>query len=115
MLRKVAAILTLVVVVACVSAKEYKGSITKLDALKKTVTVKVGDDEKTFSYTDSTEFVGNKGKTISQDRLSKIADKLGDKGMPATIVTEEKDGTEVVKNGNPLASKVTISAVRKTK
>jgi hypothetical protein len=108
MFRKLTAILALAFVVACVSAKEYMGTVTKIDTLKKTMTVKVGDEEKTFVYTDKTEMVGRKGKTITQDNLTKMADKLGDKGAPATIVTEEADGKEVAKDGNAVATKITF-------
>jgi hypothetical protein len=111
MLRKITAVLALALVVACVSAKEYKGTVTKIDVLKKTLIVKVGDDEKTFSYSGKTEFLGRKGQAVNEDRLTQISEKLG-KGVPATVVTEEKDDKEVVKAGNPLASKVTFTGKR---
>ncbi len=110
MFRKVFAALALVLVVACVSAKEYKGTVTKIDTEKKTLTVKVDDAEKTFVYTDSTEFTGGKGgKSIPADGLSKLADRVASKARPATVVTEEKDGKEVLKDGNPVASKVQLA------
>jgi hypothetical protein len=113
MLRKITAVLALALVVACVSAKEYKGTVTKVDSAKKTLTVKVGDDEKTFVYSDKTEFIGRKGKAVTQEQLPKMAEKAGDRGMAATIVTEEKDDKEVVKDGNPVASKVTFMGGKK--
>jgi hypothetical protein len=95
MLRRVAAVLALVLVVACVSAKEYKGTITKLDIDKKTVTVKVDGEEKTFVYSDKSEFLKGNGKSIPQEALSKLAERIGDKGIPGTVETDEKDGKEV--------------------
>jgi hypothetical protein len=110
MLRRLAAIVALVFLVACVSAKEYKGAVTKIDSDKKTVTVKVGSDEKTFAYSDASEFVGPKG-AIPHDKLGKFAAQLtGAKGgVPATIETQEKDGKEVVANGHPVMSKLTLT------
>jgi hypothetical protein len=109
MVRKLAAVLALVFVVACVSAKEYKGTITKVDTAKKTVTVKVDGDEKTFNYSDKTEFVksgkGGKEKAIASADLKTWASKIGPKGAPATITTDEKDGKETV-------SKVTLGGKR---
>jgi hypothetical protein len=113
MFRKLTAILALAFVVACVSAKEYMGTVTKIDDLKKTVTVKVGDDEKTFSYSDKTEMTGRKGKTMTVDQVSKRLQAVGDKGMAATIVTEEKDDKEVVKDGNPVVTKITFGGKKK--
>jgi hypothetical protein len=109
MLRKLTAVAALTVLVACVSAKEYKGNVTKIDTEKKTITAKVDDSEKTFSYTDKTEFVRGNGKTLPQTALSKLADKLGEKGMAATIATDEKDGKEVTdKDGNAVLKTVTL-------
>jgi hypothetical protein len=106
MLRKITALLALALIVACVSAKEYKGSITKIDTDKKTVTFKVDDSDKTFSYTDKSEFVGGKGP-IPQENLSKFAGKVA--GRKATIQTDEKDGKEVVdKDGNAVIKSLTI-------
>jgi hypothetical protein len=109
MLRKIVALGALAVVVACVSAKEYTGTMTKIDEDKKTVTVKVDDKEHVFSYTDKTEFLRAKnGKAIPQEFLSKLAEKIGDKGIPATVTTDEKDGKEVVKGGHAVATKFTV-------
>jgi len=115
MLRKLTALLALALVVACVSAKEYKGTVTKIDTDKKTVTVKIDDADKTIAYTDKTEFVRGKGKAIPQENLSKLAEKLGDKGFAATITTDEKDGKEVVTDGNPVATKISFAGKKQTK
>jgi hypothetical protein len=109
MLKKLTAVVALIVLVACVSAKEYKGNITKINTDKKTVTVKIDDADKTFSYTDKTEFVGRKGNTIPQDNLSKLADKIGERSAPATLTTDEKDGKEVTdKDGNAVLKNITL-------
>ncbi len=98
MVRKLAAVLALVFVVACVSADEYKGTITKVDLAKKTLTVKVDGDVKTLTYDDKTTFVrsakdGNE-KTVAD--LKGWAAKLKSKGAAATVWTEKKDGKETV-------------------
>lgn len=109
-----AAALTLVLGIGTASAKEYKGTLTKIDAGKNTLTVKVGDDEKTFTFADTTEFLtGKKAKAIPKTELSKLADSLGDKGRPVILVTEEKDDKEVLKGGKPVAAKVTLSGGKK--
>jgi hypothetical protein len=95
-------------------AKEHKGNVTKVDPDKNLITVKVGDEEKTFTFTDKTMFIGPKGKEISREGLSKLAEKLAEKARPATIETEEKDGTEVVKDGKPVATKVTFRRGKKS-
>src|SRR5262249_21362961 len=100
MVRKIIAVAALAVVVACVSAKEYKGTMTKIDEDKKTVTVKVDDKDHVFTYTDKTEFLRGNGKAIPQEFLSKLAEKIGDKGIPTTVTTDEKDGKEVEKDGH---------------
>jgi hypothetical protein len=106
MLRKITAVVALAVVVACVSAKEYKGTITKIDPDKKTVTVKVDDKDKTFAYTDKSDFLKGDGSAIPHDFLSKVSERIEKKGpIPATITTDEKDGKEVEANGNPVATK----------
>jgi hypothetical protein len=106
MLRRITALLAVALLVACVSAKEYKGSITKIDTDKKTVTIKVDDKDKTFSYTDKTEFVGGKGP-ISQENFAKFAGKVA--GRNATIETDEKDGKEVTdKDGNAVLKSMKV-------
>jgi hypothetical protein len=114
MLRKFTAVFALALVVACVSAKEYKGTATKLDSDKKTVTIKVDDKETTITFSDKTEFFRGTD-AIPQDFLSKVAKRVNSKGVPnAVIVTDEKDGKEVLKDGNPVATKVTFPGKAKS-
>jgi hypothetical protein len=113
MLRTLAAVLTFASLVASASAKEYKGIATKLDSEKKTITLKIDDSEKTFSFSDSTEFLRMNGKPIPQQALSKMASRFGDKGPQVTLATDEKDGKEVTKDGNAVASKVTFAGGKK--
>jgi hypothetical protein len=109
MVRNLAALFALAICVNCVSAKEYKGTATKIDTDKKTVTVKIDDTEKTFSYSDSTEFVRGKNKAVAQSDLSKLSTQISAKGVAVTITTDEKDGKEVMdKDGNLTLTKVTI-------
>lgn len=104
MLRKLTAVLALVLAVACVSAKEYMGTITKVDTVKKTMTVKVGDEEKTFSYSDKTVITGRKGNSMTPEQVSKQIEKGRQPNV--TLTTEEQDGKEVIKDGNPFATKI---------
>jgi hypothetical protein len=113
MLRKITALLALALIVACVSAKEYTGNITKIDTDKKLVTVKIDDKEKTFAYTDKTEFLKGDGSAIPQEFLSKLGGKLGDKGRKATVTTDEKDGKEVETDGNAVATKFALFGKKK--
>jgi hypothetical protein len=107
MLRALTCAFTVVLLFAVtVLAKQYDGTITKIDTDKNIITVKIGDDTKTFVYTDSTEFLSSKDKAISKERLGKLAEKLGDKGRPAILNTSEKDDKEEVKDGNPVLAKV---------
>jgi hypothetical protein len=98
MVRKLAAVLALAFVVACVSAEEYKGTITKVDMAKKTLTVKVDGDVKTLTYDDKTTFVrsGKDGGEKTVADLKAWAAKLKSKGAAATVWTEKKDGKETV-------------------
>jgi hypothetical protein len=108
MFRKITAVLALALVVACVSAKEYKGTATKLDTDKKTVTIKVDDKETTIGYSDKTEFFRGTD-AVAQENLGKAAKRANSKGIPGIIIlTDEKDGKEVLKDGNPVATKVTF-------
>jgi hypothetical protein len=115
MLRKL--VCAAVVVLLCtftLLAKEYQGRVTNLDTDKHTLTVKVGDEEKTFVYTDKTTFTGKKGNDIPQEKLAGFAEKvISKKGASATIVTEETDGKEVLKDGKAVVSKVTFKGGKK--
>jgi hypothetical protein len=106
MVRKIIAVAALAVVVACVSAKEYVGKMTKIDEDKKTVTVKVDDKDHVFSFSDKTEFIkGKDGSSIPHEFLSKLGERAAEKGIPTTVTTAEKDGKEVEKDGHAVATK----------
>jgi hypothetical protein len=87
-----AAGLALFLFVAAITAKEYKGTLTKVEG--DTVKIKIGDDEKTFLLTDKTDITNVDGDKIEKDKV-----KAGKKGKGVTIVTEEKDDKEVEKDG----------------
>lgn len=99
--------------VAIVNAKEYDGTITKIDG--DNLTVKVGDAEKVFVVTEATKYQGGakKDTPASKETLSKALERS--KGsLKAKIETEEKDGKEVVKGGNAVVAKVSVAG-KKTK
>jgi hypothetical protein len=116
MLRKLSGVLALTLLASLASAKEHKGTATKLDSEKKTITIKVDDVDQTFAYSDTTEFVRANGKVIDQTALIKLAGRFGgDKAPQVSITTEEKDGKEVMKDGNAVATKVAVGGGKKKK
>jgi len=102
------AALVVAVCTLTVLAKEYKGAISKVDTAAMTITVKVDGADKVFAYGVDTSFIGANGKAMSGKALTKFAEKVGTKPAAATIESTEKDSKEVVKDGNPVAAKVTI-------
>jgi hypothetical protein len=88
-------------------AKEYKGEVSKIDSTAKTITVKVDGADKVFSFSDDTAFARGK-KALDAAGLAKVAEAVAKKPAEATIESAEKDGKEVVKDGNAVAAKVTF-------
>jgi hypothetical protein len=89
-----------------VTAKEYKGTIVKIDG--DVVKVKVGDEEKTFVFGDKTAIVNAKDEAVEKEKLAKRVEKAGDKGVGCTIDTEEKDGKEVAKDGKIVLKQIKL-------
>jgi hypothetical protein len=95
--RFISAVAVLFLLAGFLIAAEYKGTLTKIDE-GKTITVKIGDDEKTFKINDKTEFTAKrKGEdvTLKADQVAKMLEKAT-KGRPVTIKTEGEGSKEVV-------------------
>jgi hypothetical protein len=82
------ALLALFLGVVTLSAKDWEGTITKVDADKKIVTVKVGDTEVEVTISDKVAIKGGKDGDKDVD-LSKLSDRVGKKAAKATITTKE--------------------------
>jgi hypothetical protein len=94
MLRKLVGALVLVVLmVGFLVAAEYKGKVKSVDTDKNTITVTVGDDDKTFTVSDDTKIIGRKGTAVKDGLKNEKAFKTGNS---VTITTEKKDDKEVV-------------------
>jgi hypothetical protein len=83
------AVFGLLVVTGLAVAAEYKGSVTKVDADKGVITVKVDDKEMEIQTDKDTKFLNAKDKDL----------KAGLKGLKAKanviVTTDKKDGKEV--------------------
>jgi len=111
-MRSLVCALCAFVLCAVAIAKDYDGTITKIDGDK--MTVKVGDKEQTFILTDATKIEGAGKKDTTPDKASLTRSLDRAKGMlKAKISTEEKDGKEVMKDGSPVAVKVVAERQKK--
>jgi len=110
--RRLAAALTLLALCSGVAlAEEIKGTLLKLDLEGKTVTVKVGDDEKKIKINDKTEIgrvKDDKFTAVPSDKLPDLA-RLVDvaakgRGILVEVTTEgegdKKVGTKIVLKGS---------------
>jgi hypothetical protein len=97
MMRKLFGTLA-VAVVLCVSAvvaDEIKGKITKVDVDAKKITVSVDGKDTEYTVSDDAKLpAGKGGKAGTLKGLAQRVEKAG--GVNATIMTEKKDGKEVV-------------------
>lgn len=91
------------VICAVALAGKYEGTLTKIDGDK--ATVKVGEDEKTFSITEKTTFAGGK-KMPTKESLTKILEKAK-KGIPVVVETEGEGAKESI-------TKLTVAFKKKT-
>jgi hypothetical protein len=92
MLRSlVCAAFALVVCAVAVLAGEYKGKVKSVDPDKNTITVTVGDDDKTFKVTDDTKIV--RGKDGDKEVKDGLKSKIWSKN-PNVIVTTEGEGAK---------------------
>ena len=74
--------------------------VTKVDTEKKEVTVKDGDAEKTYMYSDKTKFMatdakGENAKEMKLEDFEKGTSKLGKKGLKVMVETDKDKLTEV--------------------
>lgn len=94
-MRSLVCALCAFVVCAVAFAKDYDGTITKIDGDK--LTVKVGEKEQTFVVTDATKYEGGAKKDTPASKETLVKGLERAKGMlKAKITTEEKDGKEIV-------------------
>lgn len=111
MLRRFIAVAGVLVLFTGIAlAKDHKGTLVKVDIEDKKITVKIGDDEKSFKIDDKTEWL-RAGKTdkitpIASEKLpdfAKLVEKAAKgRGVQCQISTDEDD--KVVK-------KVTVMGV----
>ncbi len=98
MFRRFAAVLAVAFIgFVGLMAAEYKGKLVKFDTDKSTVTIKTEDGEKVLTYTSDSKFFNGK-KEMSEEQKTKMlkAEVKEGKAPELTIITEKKDGKEVV-------------------
>jgi Cu/Ag efflux protein CusF len=83
----VCVVVALVVLAGGLLAAEVKGKVKKIDADKNTITVTVGDKDETYTVAKDAKIAV--GKNIKDLRDIK-------EGASVTLMTEKKDGKEVV-------------------
>jgi Cu/Ag efflux protein CusF len=86
------AVFSFLLVAGGLRADEYVGTIKKIDATTKTLTVTVDDKDKDFVIGDDTKIVSPKGTDLKGGLKSK---QLKD-GVNVSVTTEKKDDKEVV-------------------
>ena len=82
--------------------KDVRGTLVKVDAKEKTLTIKTADGDKTYDVNDDTKFVGPKGGAAEQG--------LNDERLVAGVMLRV-----VVAANNRTAREVHIPEVRKKK
>ncbi|HZY88902.1 MAG TPA: hypothetical protein VFE78_29020 [Gemmataceae bacterium] len=98
MLRSlVCAAFALVICAVAVLAGEYKGKVKSVDPDKNTITVTVGDDDKTFKVTDDTKIVRGKGDKTKDVKDGLKNEKAWGRKPNVTITTEGEGKKEKVK------------------
>lgn len=98
MFRRFAAVVAVALIgVVGLMAAEYKGKVLKYDTEKSTITIKTEDGEKVLTYNSDTKFFAGK-KEVSEEIKAKMFKKKIEEGKEpeATVVTEKKDGKEVI-------------------
>jgi hypothetical protein len=100
--RSLAAIGLLLVFGLSLLAAQYKGKVKSVDRDKNTITVTVGDQEKTFTVGDDVKFTRGK-KEVKKKLLSKAFDK--DANTTVTLITEGEGDKEVLKEVKIIAKK----------
>jgi hypothetical protein len=89
--RCISAVAVLFLLAGFLVAAEYKGTLTKYEE-GKSITVKIGEDTKTFKINDKTEFVrtgkGGKDAAVKSEVISKMLEKAAEKGIGVEFKTE---------------------------
>jgi len=101
MLRKLFGMMAVAVLLcaSAVLAAEIKGTIKKVDVDGKKITVSVDGKETTYDVAEDAKLPGGKDKPGTLKGLAKAVDKAGDKGVNATITTDDKNKvTEIKRN-----------------
>jgi hypothetical protein len=96
--RIVASIAVVFFAVIGLIAAEVKGKLVKIDDTAKTITIKVEEDEKTFTYNSDTKFVSAKGKELNEEAKKKLFEAKASKkgGREVTVITEKKGEKDIV-------------------
>jgi hypothetical protein len=83
----------LLICAVAVLAGEYRGKVKSVDPDKSTITVTIGDDDKTFKVTDDTKIVRGKGDKEKEVKGGLKNEKAWSKN-PNVIVTTEGEGAK---------------------
>ena len=79
-----------------VLAAEYKGRVKNVDPDKSTITVTVGDEDKTFKVTDDTKIV-RKGKDGDKEVKDGLKNEKAWKRNPNVVVTTDGDKVKEIR------------------
>jgi hypothetical protein len=86
------ALFVLVLVAGTAPAREFTGTIKKIDVENKVLTVAGDCMDKEFQITDETKLVNNKGKAIKEG----LKNKRLKTGVSVTVYTTKKNGKDIV-------------------
>jgi hypothetical protein len=86
----------LLVCAVAVLAAEYKGKVKNVDPDKSTITVTVGDEDKTFKVTDDTKIVRGKGDK-SKDVKDGLKNERAFKNNPNVVITTEGEKVKEIR------------------
>jgi hypothetical protein len=81
-------------------AEEFRGTIRKLE--KNTITLRVGDQDRTFEVASTTPVYGTVNVTVRRRRVQQQQQQVGQgvealqRGDLVTVTTERRDGVETV-------------------
>jgi opacity protein-like surface antigen len=90
--------LVLFAVPALATAEDVKGKVKSVDAEKSTITVTVGEADKTFDVSKDAKITHKVGKNEKKAKTEDLPGGLGalTAGTDVTITTEKKDDKDVV-------------------
>jgi hypothetical protein len=95
--RFVAAVGVFLVLGAALVAAEMKGRIVKVDVSNRKITVSIDEKQQEFTLTDDARILGPKGP-LKDGLKHKVFqnEKALKKGIPAVLMTEKKNDSDVV-------------------